>query len=236
MKRQGCLFLILILLISLQAKAYALPAAVNRDCEPTKFINNYIYADFIVFPSLGGEGLVYFNARLEGEQVYLDWAVKGDFETSSFIVQRKTRETGFRHVSGIKERGERAELREYSVIDERQDDAASVRQYRLKQVFNDGSVVYHNPITFVVPPKERILIQQDAELDLVKLTFPETEAPSYQINFYDISVRILEQVEVPATPFRNTSYTFDLRKFPSGMIIVAIKSGDERWTEKIIKN
>lgn len=233
MKRQGCLFLILIFLISLQAEAAALPKA-SREYESTTFTNNSLYKDFIVYPSFLAEGVTFFRARLDEDHVYLDWGIQGDLNTSSFIIERKTRGTGFRTIGGIKEWGESAFNREYSFKDELITDARPYRQYRLKQIFNDGSFTYHKTITVHTHPFHDIRIQQEA--GALNLVLPKTEAGNYKVSIYNTSGLLLDHKHVISTPSHASSVSFNLNEFSPGLLVLIVEAGEDTWIEKVIKN
>ena len=72
-----------------QVEAAAFPT-VPEGYEPTTEITNSTYSDIIVLPATAGQ-LLHFDARLEGNNIYLDWEIEGDIHTSSFIIERKTK-------------------------------------------------------------------------------------------------------------------------------------------------
>lgn len=234
MKRQGCLFLILVFLINLQVEAVAFPT-VPEEYEPTIEVNNSTYSNIIVFPAVAGK-LLHFDARLEGSNVFLDWEIKGDLNTSSFIIERKTPESEFLAIGGVSESGERAEFRRYSFKDEWELETNVRRQYRLKQKFEDGTFTYHQTITILSVPTISLKAFPSPVKDQLSLNLPETENRSYTVSFFNVSGALLDKVEIKANSFGTKLQTFDMSRFSAGMLWVRVQSGEQSWEQKIIKN
>ncbi|MDW3648582.1 MAG: T9SS type A sorting domain-containing protein [Bacteroidia bacterium] len=221
-------------MINLQVEAAAFPT-VPEGYEPTTEIINSTYSDIIVLPATAGR-LLHFDARLEGDNVYLDWEIEGDINTSSFIVERKTPDSEFLAIGGVKEFGERANFRRYTFKDEWELETNVRRQYRLKQKFEDGTFIYHDPITILSVPALSLEAFPSPVNNQLSLNLPETENRSYTVSFFNVSGTLLDKVEIKANSFGTKLQTFDMSRFSAGMLWVRVQSGHQSWEHKIIKN
>ena len=233
MKRHYCLFLLIVFLVNLRVEAKAF-SEHTRECDPTIDKINVISSSFISTSSKL-EGLLYFEARIEGEEVFLDWEVQGDFDTKSFVLERRTGDH-FEFIGSIREaEGERDTYRKYSFKDEFESHLAPFRQYRLKQKFLDGTYIYHKPILISLFPSQDFNAYPTRVSNMVNLKLPEVRASYYTITFFNISGVVLKESKVPVQTFGQIE-SFDLSTFPSGMLLVRVQAAEEVWEEKLIKD
>ncbi len=84
--------------------------------------------------------LLYFNAKLKNNQVYLNWATASETNNDFFTIERSTDINSWEAIATINGQGNSTEVNHYSVIDK--NPLSGTSYYRLKQTDYDGKYSY----------------------------------------------------------------------------------------------
>lgn len=88
--------------------------------------------------------LNYFMAKVEADDVVLNWQTATEKNNKGFLVQRSTNGVEFKDINFVTGKGNASTVTNYTMLDVNPFDASNVLYYRLKQFDFDGAYTYSN--------------------------------------------------------------------------------------------
>ncbi|MBL7937546.1 MAG: T9SS type A sorting domain-containing protein [Bacteroidia bacterium] len=89
-------------------------------------------------------GLVNFSATANDDKVTFDWITSSEINTNEFIIERSSDGESFEPITNVKAAGNSSRNLKYNAVDVTP--LLGLSYYRLKQIDNDGSYVYTDPV------------------------------------------------------------------------------------------
>jgi len=88
--------------------------------------------------------LNYFMAKVEADDVVLNWQTATEKNNKGFLVQRSTNGVEFKDINFVNGKGNASTVSNYTMLDVNPFDASNGLYYRLKQIDFDGAYAYSN--------------------------------------------------------------------------------------------
>lgn len=109
-----------------------------------KFYSILIFIS-IIASTLAGAFIEYFHARVEGENVKLEWKTGEEVNLKHFVIERRTQQSSYVDLAAITPKGSNSF---YSYIDESVYKTSSfIFTYRLRIVDNDSKISYSSEVS-----------------------------------------------------------------------------------------
>jgi hypothetical protein len=175
--------------------------------------------------------LIFFNGRLEGEQVELRWATASEQGSSHFVVQRSDDGKTFHPIGQVASAGDSQDLLNYQFTD--RSPLEGQNYYRLKQVDLDGTVAY-SPIVTVrtgVQDAGGFLLLPNPATDRVELQFAADQVgQEILVTVLDVSGKeVLRQQRQPAAAKQEIS----VAGLASGVYTVRVQTNGGVFSAKL---
>lgn len=175
--------------------------------------------------------LSYFNAKLVGNDVVLNWRTETEEHNAYMAVERSFDGIKFSEIGRLKGAGTTVEPQEYKFIDTAP--KAGLNYYRLRQVDVDGTVAYHKMVSVNVAVKDiglAVFPTLAAETALVQTNrVAEVEG---RLRIVDMMGKVMiEHVLAPGV----NQVELQLGTLAPGQYIVQVQVADEISTARFVK-
>ncbi len=170
--------------------------------------------------------LSYFEGKLEGDMVALEWKTETEENNDYFVVERSLDGKTFEPLTKMQGAGTTVEVQEYSFKDEA---PFALNYYRLKQVDFDGRYAYSAIITVntITKNTDTKLYPTPTTGALVIETIEEFET----VEIFDITGRVLKTLDFDLTPVAE----LNVSELVSGSYFVALKRAQGTEMIRFIK-
>lgn len=185
-----------------------------------------------------------FTANTVGEKVSLNWKTETEVNNYGFEIERSVSssqssvdsqsQNTWEKIGFIQGHGNSNSQKDYSFTDENPSDG--IVNYRLKQIDNDGKIVYSQEIEVEIIPLEVALYQNFPN------PFNPTTAISYQLSAVsNVMLKVYDVLGKEVATLVNEKQNagvykiaFDGSKYPSGVYFYRITTGDFVQTKKLL--
>ncbi len=168
--------------------------------------------------------VLFFNAMKNGPKVRLNWVTNMSGQTDAFIIERSLDGVQFDMLEELSSYGESETEMLYQTEDSNPKFGANF--YRLKQVLNDGSIVYSDlkKVSFHLDLSEVLIFPNPTSNDLY-INLNAFEGRSAQVAIYNQlgEQLMMEEIETLTTE----ALRFDVNSYNSGMYFITIKIDDQ---------
>jgi len=185
--------------------------------------------------------LMYFNAKLNNDEVDLDWATAAEINNDYFTIERSDDGIHFNEIHRQPGSGNSTSRRTYSATDNSPMQGYSY--YRLKQTDYDGRYTYSEIKTVKYKSSGMndqsalniISIAPNPFVDRFTLTFMLKKSMEAEIQLISSNGEMIFSEHMQTTEGVNQYAYTDERGLPPGIYFVNLICGEEKQTQKIIK-
>ena len=164
----------------------------------------------------------------------IEWICKDPAELSKYVLQRSTDGNNFENIYSIQAFEEKEHT--YGYTDSRHIEDEIVF-YRLKQINQDGSVIYSPQVKIGQGENEFFQIEQNYPNPFnptTTITVEILESDNYEITIYDIVGKKIETLHSGVLQQGIHSFSFDGSNLPSGIYFCEVKSPASSKIQKMI--
>lgn len=179
---------------------------------------------------------LYFNGKMNGNAVELNWGTASERESDYFTVERSKSGRIFETIGKVKASGNSTTEVRYQFIDK--SPLKGLNYYRLKDTDLGGEVRIYDNIIFVTNGSEYVFkitnIKPIPANDFIEVDYLSDEAAEVKLLIYDLLGAKVREMNVSAL-FGENKQSIDLTSLNSGAYYIILEKNKERLFEKIIK-
>lgn len=178
--------------------------------------------------------IVSFTGKLQDKTAVLTWKSENQKEIDYYVVERSFNGQQFTAI-GTHDAVD-AETYTYTYLDDLSQVSANV-YYRIKEVNKAGDIYYTSVV--VLKPSERTIVNikvfPNPSHDVVYINLSSTLNDIMEVNVIDAAGKVVISKKF-STFYGQSKYAIpEFRNLESGLYILIIKTKDDSWSEKVIK-
>ena len=179
-----------------------------------------------------------FNAAFDGNNIVLKWATATEINNAGFEIERKSgsvESSSWEKVAFVKGFGNSNSPKEYSYVDKSASNGKYL--YRLKQVDNDGTFKYYDPVEVEALAVSELALKQNYPNPFNPATVIKYQIPSeghVTLKVFDMLGREVQTVVNETEEAGTHEVHFDGSKLSSGIYFYTLESAGLTQTRKMI--
>ncbi|MEP6514160.1 MAG: T9SS type A sorting domain-containing protein, partial [Parafilimonas sp.] len=178
--------------------------------------------------------LLQFTGVYENGFNELRWKAENEINFSHYDVERSTDGINFSKIATVA--GAAASgVNNYSQNDNVKNISATIYYYRLKMVNKDGSSNYSSVINTKRAVEKTYTLLNNPFSDKIAVLFNLSQKEKITMVLYDAAGRLLRKQEFIAATGTNEFELNDLNGLPRGNYVLNIYTGNEKFSEKMVK-
>jgi len=177
--------------------------------------------------------LLSFSAKLDNDQVRLEWETGAELNNKGFHIQRLESTGDWKTISFVNGKGDTDNGHEYIHFDK---NVISGKKYfyRLQQEDFDGKLSYSTIEVVTMPNQNTVSISPNPAKDFIEVSFGDKAFGTYQIQLHDNLGRTLTRfnLDINSTQIQR----IDLTNYPKAVYFISVlKAGDQIENFKFVK-
>jgi hypothetical protein len=201
------------------------------------------FDDFSKFGVGNGTGplpieLLYFDADVKDDIVYIDWATVSEINNDYFTIERSEDGSDFEFIDEVLGAGTSNQLITYGTMDE--DPYYGTSYYRLKQTDFDGKFEYSDLVVVNVLRELHFTVNPNPACDKLEMTFGSlsdgvnimTSAYHAKIKIHDVQGRLIYKKKFDGMFYK---FNIDISGYKNGVYFVSFESNGKVKQTKFVK-
>ena len=179
--------------------------------------------------------LISFDATNENNTVSLDWKTASEIDNDFFSVERSSNGVDFFEIGQVAGNGTTNELQTYNFVDK--SPLNGVSYYRLRQVDYDGAFEYSNvaDVSIALANFAFNVYPNPIENHRAIIEMRNVGEGDASISVYNSVGKVVLNKTVALNPNQSLKYDLELeRNTPTGIYIVEVRSGKNRYIRKVV--